>query len=355
MVNKKIKRSVNEEGLPFVSVIVLNYNGKQHLKECFESLEKLNYPKDKYEVIMADNASSDGSVEYVTKSFPEVKVIKFNKNYGFSEGNNKAVECTKPKSEYLVFLNNDTEVDGKWLIELTSSVMKDETIKCVVGKMLNYYDRTIIDSAGDRITPIGSGYNIGHLEKDDGRYNEIKYTSACGGAMLIEKEIFNKLNGFDRDYFAYLEDVDLCWKLWLYGYKTLYIPTAIVYHKMGGSFGGGRHIPLKLYLTQKNRLSNMVKNLEIFNLFRGLIISVGYDIVKIIKHTINRKFDCVVAILKGNYMFIKELPKTLKKRKIIQKKRKRSDKELYKMGLISPLLKCIKKEINLSKRDYCGI
>lgn len=351
-----IKKNINEEELPFVSVILVNYNGKEHLKDCFESLEKLNYPKDKYEVIMVDNASTDDSVKYAKNNFPFVRVIGFDKNYGFAEGNNKAVEYTNSKSEYIAFINNDTEVDINWLIELINPLIKDGTIGCSGGKMLNYYDRAIIDSVGYKITLIGTGYGIGHSEKDNDKYNEVRYVSGAPGAsMLIKKRVFNKLNGFDKDYFAYVEDVDLSWRLWLYGYKVLYVPTAVIYHKGGASFGESRNIPVRLYLGQKNKLSNMVKNLEIFNLFRGLFISIGYDIFRIIKFTINRKFDCIAAILKGNYIFIKELPKTLKKRKIIQKKRKRSDKELYKLGVIATLSKSIKTELNLSKNELLKI
>lgn len=351
-----IKKNINEEELPFVSVIVVNYNGKEHLKDCFESLEKLNYPKDKYEVIMVDNASTDDSVEYAKNNFPFVRVIEFDKNYGFAEGNNKAVEYTNPKSEYIAFLNNDTEVDINWLIELTKPLIKDRNIVCSCGKILNYYSRTIIDSVGDKITLIGTGYGIGHSEKDNEKYNEMRYVSGAPGAsMLIKKRIFNKLNGFDKDYFAYVEDVDLSWRLWLYGHKVLYVPTAVIYHKGGASFGGSRNIPFRLYLGQKNRLSNMVKNLEIFNLFRGLLISISYDIFRIIKFTINRKFDCCTAILKGNYIFIRELQKILKKRKVIQNKRKRTDKELYKFGVIATLNESIKTEFNLSKNKLLKI
>lgn len=338
--------------LPSVSIVIVNYNGKKYLKDCFESLDKLSYPKDKYEIIMADNASTDSSMKYAKNNFPFVKVIGFNKNYGFAEGNNKAIEYTNPKSEYIAFLNNDTEVDKNWLIELIKPLIKDRTIGCSGNKILNYYDRSVIDSAGANITIIGTGYGIGHLKKDTVNYNRIRFIGyASGASMLIRKKLFNYLNGFDKDYFGYLEDTDIGWRLWLQGYKVLYVPTAVIYHKGGGSFGRSRNIPFRLYLGQKNRLFNIVKNLEIFNLFRGLISSIGYDIFRIIKFTINREFDCIAAILKGNYTFIKELSKTLKKRKIIQNKRKRSDKELYKFGVIATLSESIKTEFNLSKNE----
>ena len=341
-----------EKELPYISIIILNYNGKNYLEDCFKSLENLNYPKEKYEIIMVDNASTDDSIEYTKKKFSFVKVIGFNKNYGVAEGNNKAVEYTNPKSEYIAFLNNDTEVDKNWLIELVKPLIKDRTIGCSGNKILNYYDRSVVDSAGANITIIGTGYGIGHLKKDTVNYNKIRFIGyASGASMLIRKKLFNYLNGFDKDYFGYLEDTDIGWRLWLQGYKVSYVPTAVIYHKGGGSFGGSRNIPFRLYLGQKNRLFNIVKNFEIFNLFRGLITSIGYDIFKIIKFTINRKFDCIAAILKGNYTFIKELPKTLKKRKIIQKNRKIIDKELYKLGLIATLSESIKTEFNLSKQE----
>ena len=115
-----------KEKLPFVSIIVLNYNGKRHLKDCFSSLMKINYPKTKHEIIMADNASSDDSIDYIRKNFPLVKIVKFNQNYGFAGGNNKAVEYVNKKCKYLVFLNNDTQVDNGWLIELVKNVKETE-------------------------------------------------------------------------------------------------------------------------------------------------------------------------------------------------------------------------------------
>jgi len=340
-----------EKELPFVSVIILNYNGKQHLKECFESLKRLNYPVKKCELIMADNASSDDSVEYVRKNFPEIKVIKFNKNYGYSGGNNKGVKYTHSKSDYVVFLNNDTVVDENWLIELIKP-LKDSTICGSASKTLNYYNKTIIDSAGGKITPIGGCFAIGQFEKDVGQYNKKIYVGTLGhGSILIKKEIFNNFNGFDEDYFIYQDDVDLLWNLWLAGYKLLYVPTSILYHKYGASGGDSRIGQFRIYYVTKNTLMNIVKHFEKSNIIKGFVITIFYSTFRIIMYSIKLRFESAFAIVRGYFTFLVELPKTLKKRKNIQKNRKISDKRLYELGVIAPLKKCIKEEFRLIKMN----
>ena len=163
---------VKKSKLPFVSIIVLNYNGKEHLGECFNSLRLLDYPKNKYEILMGDNGSYDNSTDYVKKEFPFVKVIKFNKNYGFAEGNNKSTEHTNRSSQYFIFLNNDTKVDKKWLIELVRPSVENEEIVCSGSKTFHYTNQNVLDSAGNKITIIGGGFGIGRLKQDNKEYNK---------------------------------------------------------------------------------------------------------------------------------------------------------------------------------------
>lgn len=321
-----------------VSVIVITHNGKRHLKECFESLKKQTY-KD-FDAYLLDNASTDGSSDYVNKNFPWVKIIRFDKNYGFAEGYNRAIKIVD--TEYVALLNDDTKVDPKWLEELVKAIESDKTLFAVGSKIL-FYDRPeIINHAGAKMTPIGAGFDVGFGEKDSPKFSVHKYVGAvCGAAMLMRKDIFEKLGGFDRDYFAYFEDLDLCWRAWLKGYKVMYVPTSIVYHKYGGSWGG-RTSAQRIYYATRNRLANIMKNFEFVNMIRGLFMSLCFDLIRIVMFLIRRELNNVTAIFKANMDFIKWITVLLEKRRSVQKSRVISDKWLYKAGLILPLVECIK-------------
>lgn len=322
---------------PMISIIVLNYNGKQYLKDCFESLEQIEY--DNYEIILVDNASTDRSIEFTKDIFPKIKLISLDRNYGFAEGNNKGAE--KANGKYIVFLNNDTRVDKNWLSELINAI-KIYGEDCIYSSKILFYDRPqILNTIGGVITPIGGGFDIGFSEMDTKEFNKVRYIgSPSGCSMLLKKSLFQQMGGFDKDYFAYFEDIDFGWRCWLFGYKTYYVPTSVVYHKFGGT-AGPRNSTFRIFHGQKNRLANMVKNFSIERLIVGFGISILFDILRISVFLINGRFDSILAVLKGNYYFIKELPKTLKKRKVIQANRKLSDAEMSIMGLIAPLSVCI--------------
>ncbi len=334
--------------LPFVSIIVLNYNSKKHLKECFESLEKLNYPKDRYEVIMPDNASTDDSVEYVKENFPSVKILELYYNYGYAGGNNKGAEITEGK--YIVFLNPDTKVHSDWLGELIKPALVDKTIKICGCKEMKYSEENVLSGFGGYLTIIGGGTKEKNAFLKDENYIFAGY--ATGASLLIEKEIFEKMGGFDENYFMHHEEVDLCWRGWIYGYKTALVPTSRIWHKEE-KFSKKRE--KFLFHIVKNQLMSVLKNFELRNVISALIISFFYNSFQIVKYLLLRRPRSITDIIKAHLFVIRNLSKIFEKRRIIQRNRKISDKELYKMGLILPLSKSIKKEIDLSKRDYYGI
>jgi len=318
---------------PQVSIVITNYNGEEHLEECLNSLKDIEYSN--YEVILLDNASQDDSIELAKNLYPEIRIISLKKNYGFAEGTNKGAEGAK--GEFLLFLNNDTRVDKKWLIELVNAAKTYGENNIYSSKVLFYDPPHDINTIGGVITPMGNGLDINFLKPDLDKYNKVRYIgSPSGCSMLLKKSIFEEMGGFDKDYFAYLEDVDFGWRCWLNGHKTYYIPTSIVYHKYGAT-GGKRESPFRIYNTQKNRLSNIFKNFTIKNIIKGLIISLGFDIIRIFSFLSSRNFELVKAVFKGDYYFIKNFPKILEKRKQIQKNRKISDSKMYEMGLIVSL------------------
>ncbi len=330
---------------PTVSIIITNYNGEEHLDECMSSLKNIEYSN--YEVILLDNASSDNSIQLAKDIYPEIRIISLDKNYGFAEGTNKGAECAE--SEFIVFLNNDTMVDGKWLIELVNAAKVYGEDNIYSSKVLFYDPPHDINTIGGIITPMGSGLDINFAKPDLEEYNEIRYVgSPSGCSMLLKKSLFEKMGGFDKDYFAYLEDVDFGWRCWLEGHKTFFIPSSVVYHKYGAT-GGKRETPFRVFHVQKNRLTNILKNFSIKNIISGLIISTGFDIIRIAGFLAGGNFELIKAVLKGDYYFLKNIPKTLEKRKKIQKNRKISDSQMFEMGLIASLSWCMEEFRRLGK------
>ena len=331
---------------PKVSVVVLNYNGRLHLKECFESLMEQTYPD--YEVIMVDNASTDGSVEYVRENFPQIKILELEKNYGFARGNNEGAWVAE--GEYIAFLNNDTRTEKDWLAELVKPMKSDPSVAICGSKMMLFDRRDIINHVGGEITIIGAGVDTGLLKEDSREFNVQKYVGfACGGATLVRKSIFEQLGGFDTDYFIYFEDVDLGWRAWLYGYKVVYVPTSVVYHKFGGTVDKAIDASgyMRAFLCQKNRLANLIKNCEMSNVFKGLVVSLFYDIWRIGSFAYLRDRYGIAAVLKGYWAWITNLPGLIKKRRVIQAERKVSDRYMKEMGLIMPLSAGIKEYFRL--------
>ena len=208
--------------LPKVSVIIINYNGKELLEKCLDSLFKVEY--DNFEVLIVDNNSSDNSIEFITKNYPSVIIIQLDSNKGFAEPNNVAAKITK--CDFLLFLNNDTIVTPNFISEMIKAIKNDKKI-AICQSLLLKSDNTI-DSSGDFMDELGVCFNS---KSSVSKIQEI--FSARGASMLIEKKIFDLMGGFDEKFFATFEDVDLGWRSWILGYKCVLVPKSIVYH-IGG-------------------------------------------------------------------------------------------------------------------------
>jgi GT2 family glycosyltransferase len=208
--------------LPKVSVIIINYNGKELLEKCLESLFKVKY--NNFEVVVVDNNSNDNTIDFLTKNYPTVIIIKLDSNKGFAEPNNIAAKITK--GDFLLFLNNDTIVTPNFISEMIEVIKNDEKISICQSLLLK--SDNSIDSSGDFIDELGVCFN------SKSRTSEIQdIFSARGASMLIDTKIFNLLGGFDEKFFATFEDVDLGWRSWILGYKSVLVPKSIVYH-IGG-------------------------------------------------------------------------------------------------------------------------
>jgi GT2 family glycosyltransferase len=330
--------------LPAISIIIVNWNGKDFLPVCLSSLAALDYPKDEVEVILVDNASTDGSHAYISASHPAVKIVLLDKNYGFCKPNNEGAKAAT--GEYLVFLNNDTEVSPMWLRELVRPALEDAEIISVASKMLYYDRRDTINTAGGKITIIGGGFYRGYGVKDAPAYNEPGYTGfGCAAGVLVKKSFFLSIGGFDEDHFAACEEHDLGWKAWLYGYKVAYAPDAVMYHRQSGTFGTRSNADAgKVFLNTRNRLFNIVKNLDSGNMWRGMLISLCFNLYRWFGYVVTGDFAAAWALCRAHFSFLKFLGKMLKKRKIVQSVRKRTDAELYRLGVIATFKESMEEE-----------
>lgn len=202
-----------------VSVIIVNYNGMALLEKCLSSLSDTQY--NNYEVIVVDNSSSDGSSALVRDKYPHVTLVQLDRNYGFAKPNN--IGAKKAKGEYLVFLNNDTEVSPEWLTELVKVAQHDTKIAICQSLLLK---NDGIDSSGDFVDDLGRAYSDKN-HKDD----VAPILSARGAAMFAKKDFFWDLGGFDEKFFVSFEDIDIGWRAWLWGYKVYLVPKSVVYHR----------------------------------------------------------------------------------------------------------------------------
>jgi GT2 family glycosyltransferase len=308
-----------------VAVLVLNRDGAHFLDACFQSLLKITQPS--FDIYLIDNASSDSSIELTRTRYPTVRIIRNETNLGFAGAYDQAIRVLD--YEYVVLLNNDTLVEAKWLQALFTPAEDDEEVAACTSKIVMMSDHTILDHAGGMLTLTGSGLDVGKWSKDRGQYQAAREVGfGCGCSLLIRRSAYLEAGGFDPRYIIYHEDVDLCWRMRLLGYSVMYVPDSVVYHHLGGGTITGMENPWKTYLCQKNRLANMIKNMGPALLGKGILVSIGYDTVRIVRYLLLRRTDLLRALFKGYWDTFKELKYLLKQRQMVQKRRKISDRDL---------------------------
>ncbi len=304
------------------SVIIPNWNGKHLLRICLLSLRKQTLKN--FEIILVDNGSQDGSVEYTTRYFPGVRIIKLEKNYGFAKAVNEGIK--KSLGKYIVLINNDTEVDKNCLQYLVQAAHKHKEVGFVAAKMLNFYQRDMIDSAGDWIDVVGHASNIGLGEKDGEKFNKSGFVFlVTGGGGLFKREVFNKVGFFDEDYFAYFEDVDLCLRAQFQGFRGWYESKAKIYHIHKAT--AQKIKPFIEYLQFRNMTMNIIKDFpetllkKNFNWLRILLVHLNT-----IKYLFSQGF--ALQAIKAEVWILWHLPLLLKKRFEIQKSKNVLDEYL---------------------------
>jgi GT2 family glycosyltransferase len=302
---------------PKVSIIIVNYNGGIIFKNCLESVKKLNYSN--YELVIVDNGSTDGTEKYAN--------INNTKNTGFVGGNNQGVEIAKGK--YILLLNNDTIIKPDLLDILVSRMDKDETLGVIQPKIFLMDKAGYLDNAGSFFTKIGFLDHWGFNKKDSGEYNnEKEIFSAKGACMMIRKELIDKIGLFDKDYFAYFEESDFCWRVWLSGYKIIYYPKTSIRHKVGFTTKS-QNVNFLNYLYYRNRICSLIKNLEFKNLIwifpLHLVLSFGIAFIFLIRGSMS-SFLLIMRAIKWNFVYLEN---TLKKRSKVQKIRQISDEVIF--------------------------
>lgn len=301
------------------SVIIPNWNGKVLLEDCLKSLSKQSF-KD-FEIIVVDNGSSDGSLEYIENYFPYIRLVKLEKNYGFAKAINEGVKVSN--AEYVIFLNNDTSADRDWIKSLVECADIHPEAISVNSKVLNFYEKRIIDGTGILINDVGQAKSIGWQERDKKQYDKESYIfGSTGGASLFRRKDFIKVGLLDETYFMYSEEVDFAFRAQFMGYKAIFCPKALVFHKHKAT---ARKLPQHLeYWQFKNMTQTIIKDFPTTIMFKKLrwlkIILIHFN--TIFYQLKNGFFWPPFAT---DFWIILHLPYLLKERRRIQRSRKVSD------------------------------
>ncbi|WP_423149320.1 glycosyltransferase family 2 protein [Rubrolithibacter danxiaensis] len=292
---------------PKVSVIILNWNGKNYLERFLPSVCASSYPE--LEIIVADNASTDDSIDFLNTNFPKVRIIENKQNYGFAGGYNKALE--KVHADYYILLNSDVEVTSNWIEPVISLLESDKTVAAAQPKLKDWNRKDFFEyagAAGGLIDKFGYPFCRGRIfdtiEEDTGQYESTEEVFwASGAAFFIRSSCWKEARGFNPHFFAHMEEIDLCWRLKNLGYKVMYCPDSTVYHIGGGTLN--KENPHKTYLNFRNNLLMLYKNLPAGR--AAFIISIRFclDFISLLKFISEGTFKNAFAINKAHFYFLK--------------------------------------------------
>ncbi|AOW16618.1 dTDP-Rha--alpha-D-GlcNAc-pyrophosphate polyprenol alpha-3-L-rhamnosyltransferase [Polaribacter vadi] len=304
------------------AIVILNWNGQKLLEQFLPSI--VNFSANEAEIYVADNASTDSSINYIKEFYPAVKIVQNVVNGGYAKGYNDALQSIN--ADIYCLINSDVEVTENWLSPIIDVFKSDEKTAIIQPKILDYKDQTKFEyagAAGGFVDLYGYPYCRGrvfnHLEKDNNQFNDISEIFwASGACFFIRSQVYHQLNGFDEDYFAHQEEIDLCWRTQNIGYKVKYVGMSTVFHIGGATLQETN--PHKTYLNFRNSLLNIVKNVPkkwfLFVVFSRLIL----DGIAGIKFLIELRPIHTWSILKAHLSFYKNFFKFLGKRRKLQKK-----------------------------------
>lgn len=304
------------------AIIILNWNGEKLLEQFLPSV--VEFTAKQAEIYIADNNSTDNSIDFITENFPSVKIIKNAINGGYAKGYNDALKHID--ADIFCLINSDIEVTENWLNPILNEFKNDENIGVLQPKILDFKDKTKFEyagAAGGFLDFFGYPYCRGRIfndiEKDKNQFNKISDIFwASGACFFIKSNLFRELNGFDEDYFAHQEEIDLCWRVQNAGFKIKYIPNSIVYHVGGATLSNLN--PKKTFLNFRNSLLNILKNVPNRNLVFLILSRLILDGFAGIKFLLELKPKHTFAILKAHLSFYSLFFKFLRKRKNKKKK-----------------------------------
>jgi len=301
---------------PVVAVVVLNFNGKKLLQQFIPAIIRNS---ENTSVYVIDNASTDDSVNYLEKEFPQIKNIKLKNNYGFAQGYNEGVK--QIAADYFILINSDVEVTNNWITPVVDLMENDKTIAACQPKILSFAHKDEFEYAGacggfiDKYGyPFCRGRIFDTLEKDTGQYNTAEEIFwATGACMFVRASVYKELGGFDKTYFAHMEEIDLCWRMKNIGYKIMAVPAAIVYHVGGGTLN--KVSPRKTFLNFRNNLITLTKNYPDGNWFFVVMARLVLDGIAGIKFLAEGKPLHTLAVLRAHFAYYFSLLRTLSERK----------------------------------------
>jgi len=304
-----------------IAVVILNWNGKELLEQFLPAV--ISY-SDEATIHIADNASSDDSISYVRKHYSEINIIQNKENGGYAKGYNDTLQYIE--ADVYCLLNSDIEVTKNWLQPILTTFKNDSNITAIQPKILDYKDKTKFEYAGASggfIDKYGYPYCRGRIfdtiETDTGQYNDtVDIFWASGACLFIKSNVFHQLNGFDEDYFAHQEEIDLCWRIQNLGHQIKYVGASTVYHVGGATLATQN--PKKTFLNFRNSLFNLLKNTPKNKGFELIFTRLCLDGLAGVKYLFELKPLHTLAIIKAHFSFYGNLSKILKKRATSPKK-----------------------------------
>lgn len=324
------------DNTPKVAIVILNWNGLKHLSQFLPSVMASEWGN--LDIVVGDNASSDGSVDFLKSSFPAIKIIQNDQNYGFTGGYNRVLK--QVEADYYILLNSDIEVTPNWIAPVIAMMEGDDKIAAAAPKIKAYHQPTHFEhagAAGGFIDSYGYPFCRGRIfyevEEDKGQYNQSdEIFWASGAALFIKKKCWDETGGFDERFFAHMEEIDLCWRLKNMGYKIMYCAQSEVYHVGGGTLD--KENPFKTYLNFRNNLLLLKKNLPFGRSAFTIGIRLWLDLLAIIRFVGEGKRKDARAVSRAHRNFFRTLFQTEQSGIKVPKAHHSTLKRMYKHNIV---------------------
>ena len=305
-----------------VGIIILNWNGKTHLETYLPSVVSNS---GEAEIVVVDNCSTDDSVMFLQTKYPELQLVHNNQNGGFAKGYNDGLEQIKGQFEYYILLNSDVEVTPNWISPIIELMESDSSISACQPKVLAYKQKNKFEHAGaaggyldKNGYPFCRGRVFDDVEEDTNQYDTVEEIFwATGACMFVRSSTFHEMGGFDEDYFAHMEEIDLCWRMKLHGQKIMANPNSVVYHLGGGTLN--YMSPRKVYLNFRNSLFTLYKNYRGNYLFFMIIWRMILDYLAAAVFILNGEFKAAWQVVRAQFHFLGKLSEMKKKRRALNK------------------------------------